>query len=306
MQAIQWQWGIAQWVEYLKDKELPVLPRTRAVLQALEEGGEEARQRLSARDLVTIVYADPYLALKLLRRAEERRTRQLGHDTTTPLAAVLQTGYDELRTIVTTSPECTDTLPGCNTCEFRSVLASAIARAWAGRRADISPDEVAVAALLVEVGELLLWHFAPEMTDKETQVRDWNERFWALRPRASEIDFTFRQLTMALAQSWGLPALVVMLIKGTDTPRANLPRLAADAAKLITTDPEPAALLAVLQEVQRTTIPGASLEELTEPLPLPDGIRADLLAAIAAANTAPPTATEVVPESPPPPSQEQP
>ena len=279
MQAHQWQWGINQWVEYLKDKDTPVLPRTRAILAALDAGGEAAREHMSARDLVNIVYADPYLALKLLRRAEERRSRQLGHDTTTPLAAVLQTGYDELRDIVAASPTFDDVLPGCHTCEFRSVLASSIARAWANRRADISPDEVSMAALLVEVGELLLWHFAPEMTDKETQVREWNERYWALMQRPSEIEFTFRQLTMALAQSWELPNLIVMLIKGTDTPRANIPRLAADIAKLITMDLELPALLAILQEV-RKVVPGASLTELAEPLPLPDEIRAELLAAI--------------------------
>lgn len=278
MQPYQWQWGINQWVEYLRDKEIPVLPRTRAVLAALRDGGDEKRDSLSARDLTDIVYADPYLALKLLRRAEERRSRQLGHDTTTPLAAVLQTGYDELQGIVAASPIPDDVLPGCHTCESRSVLASTIARAWAERRVDVSPDEVSMAALLVEVGELLLWHFAPEMTDKETQTRDWNERFWALMQRPSDIEFTFRQLTTALAQSWGLPSLVVMLIKGTDTPRANIARLAADAARLITLDPEVPGLLALLQEVAKV-VPG-SLPELAEPLPLPDEIRAPLLAAI--------------------------
>lgn len=280
MQPYQWQWGINQWVEYLRDKEIPVLPRTRAVLAALREGGDEKRDSLSARDLTDIVYADPYLALKLLRRAEERRSRQLGHDTTTPLAAVLQTGYDELQGIVAASPILDDVLPGCHTCESRSVLASTIARAWAERRVDVSPDEVSMAALLVEVGELLLWHFAPEMTDKETQTRDWNERFWALMQRPSDIEFTFRQLTTALAQSWGLPNLVVMLIKGTDTPRANIARLAADAARLITLDPEVPGLLALLQEVAKV-VPG-SLPELAEPLPLPDEIRASLQAAIEA------------------------
>ncbi|HSG24137.1 MAG TPA: HDOD domain-containing protein [Azonexus sp.] len=279
MHPYQWQWGINQWVEYLRDKDTPVLPRTRAILEALQAGGEEQREGLSARDLANIVYADPYLALKLLRRAEERRSRQLGHDTTTPLAAVLQTGYDELQGIVANSPILADILPGCHTCEFRSVLASSIARSWARRRADVSPDEVSMAALLVETGELLLWHFAPEMTDKETQVRDWNERYWALALRTSEMDFTLRQLTMALAQAWALPSLIVMLIKGTDTPRANIPRLAADVAKLITNDPEPPALLAILREA-RKVVPGASLAELSEPLPLPDEIRARLLTAI--------------------------
>lgn len=279
MHPHQWQWGINQWVEYLKDKDTPVLPQTRAILAALAAGGDEQRDRMSALDLVDIVYADPYLALKLLRRAEERRSRQLGHDTTTPLAAVLQTGYDELQGIVAASPASDDVLPGCHTCEFRSILASSIARAWANRRADISPDEVAMAALLVEIGELLLWHFAPEMTDKETQVREWNERYWALIQRPSEIEFTFRQLTMALAQSWELPSLIVMLIKGTDSPRANIARLAADAAKLVTIDIELPALLAILHEV-RKVVPAASLAELCEPLPLPDDIRAALLASI--------------------------
>lgn len=278
MQPYQWQWGINQWVEYLKDKDIPVLPATRAFLAALQEGGEEKRDSLSARDLTDIVYADPYLALKLLRRAEERRSRQLGHDTTTPLGAVLQTGYDELQEIVAASPVRDDLLPGCHTCESRSVLAASIARAWANRRVDVSPDEVSMAALLVEIGELLLWHFAPELTDKETQVRDWNERFWALMKRPSDIEFTFRQLTTALAQAWGLPNLIVMLIKGTDTPRANIARLAADTARLLTLDPEVASLLALLQEVAKV-VPG-SLAELAEPLPLPDEFRAALLAGI--------------------------
>jgi HD-like signal output (HDOD) protein len=268
MHPYQWQWGINQWVEYLKDKETPVLPRTRAILEAIEAGGEAARDALSARDLTNIVYGDPYLALKLLRRAEERRSRQLGHDTTTPLAAVLQTGYDELCAIVADSPVMPAVLPGCETCEFRSVLAAAIARSWARRRADVSPDELAMSALLVDTGELLLWHFAPEMTAKETKVRDWNERYSALAPRPSAMDFTLRQLSMVLAQAWALPNLIVMLIKGTDTPRANIPRLAADAAKLITNDPEPPALLAVLRELQ-PLVPAASLAELAEPLPLP-------------------------------------
>jgi len=282
MQAHQYQWGINQWVEFLKDKETPVLPATREVLAGLREAGEEVIAALSAQEIIRIVYADPYLALKLLRRAEQRRSRQLGHDTTTPLAAILQTGFDELQEIVDTSQLDENPLPGCQACEQRAVLAAKIARAWAERRVDVSPDEVAMAALLAETGELLLWHYAPEMTDKETRVRDWNARYTALLPRPSEIEFTFRQLTMALALAWELPNLVVMLIKGTDTPRANIARLAADIAKQVGDDPEPAALLALLNEAQRV-IPAASLDELAAALPLTDAVREALATAIAAA-----------------------
>jgi HD-like signal output (HDOD) protein len=81
---------------------------------------------------------------------------------------------------------------------------------------------------------------------------------------------------MALAQSWELPNLIVMLIKGTDTPRANIARLAADTAKLLAADPEAAPIAALLQEVGKV-VPGTSLAELAEALPLSDEIRATLL-----------------------------
>lgn len=282
MQAHQWSWGINQWVEYLRDKELPILPATRATLEALQAAPDEVRESLSARNLVDIVYADPYLALKLLRRAEERRTRQLGHDTTTPLAAVLQTGYDELQEIVASSRLSVDGLPGCHACERRAVLAGVLARSWATQRVDVIPDEVAMAALLAEIGELLLWHFAPEMTDKEVAIYQWNERYWALQHRPSDMDFTFRQLTMALAESWGLPHLIIMLIKGTDTPRANLARLGHEAAKLVIGEIDAPALLPVLLEL-RKMLPAQSLVALADPLPLSEAQREILLTAIAAA-----------------------
>ena len=285
MPAHQWTWGINQWVEYLRDKELPVLPGTAARLAALREAGEAARESLSARDLVDIVYGDPYLALKLLRRAEERRTRQLGHDTTTPLAAVLQTGYDELQALVANSKVSVGLLPGCHACEQRAVLAAILARAWAMRRVDVLPDEVAMAALLAEIGELLLWHCAPEMTDKEVAIYQWNERYWALQQRTSEMDFTFRQLTMALAQSWGLPTLIVALIKGVDSPRANLARLGHEAAKAVIGEATTPELLALLQEVG-ALLPAVDLLAIAEPLPLADEPRAALQAAIAAVKAA--------------------
>lgn len=290
MQEHQYQWGISQWVEYLKDKETPVLPGTRAALAALREGGDELIEQWSALDMTRLVYADPYLALKLLRRAEQRRSRQLGHDTTTPLAAILQTGFDELQEIVDSSPPDADTRPGCRACEQRAVLAASIARAWAERRVDLSPDEVAMAALLAETGELLLWHYAPEMTDQETRVRDWNARYTALLPRPSAIEFTFRQLTMALAQAWALPNLVIMLIKGTDTARANIARLAADIAKQVGDEPAAAPLLAILLEAQRM-VPAATLAELAAALPLNEADGAALLAAgeAAAAPNLPPS-----------------
>lgn len=277
MQSHQWKWGVNQWVEYLRDKEFPVRQATRAALAEMQALSPEEKERLCALDIREVVYGDPYLALKILRRAEERRSRQLGRDTTTPLAAVLQTGYDEIIHIVSASTDLGEHAPGCRKCEARSVLAGSIGRAWAEHRADISPDEVAMAALLADIGELLLWHYAPEMTDKETQIRDWNETFWALNHRPSEMEFTFRQLTVALAQAWELPNLVVMLIRGVDTLRANLSRLASETAKLIMGDASPEDLVPVLKNVL-PLLPGASAESVVAPLGLSEEIQAQIVA----------------------------
>ena len=96
LSPFQLRWGIDQWVEFLKDKEIPVLPRTHALMTVLGEQSRETSDMISARELSGYVYADPYLALKLLRHAEGRRTQRLGQETTTALGAVLQTGFDDL------------------------------------------------------------------------------------------------------------------------------------------------------------------------------------------------------------------
>ncbi len=279
MQSHQWRWGIKQWVEYLRDRDLPVRPETHAALADMEALPPEEKERLSALDIRLLVYSDPYLALKILRRAEERRTRHLGRDTTTPLAAILQTGYDEILQIVQSSHDFGEHPAGCRSCEVRSVFAETIGRSWAEHRADISPDEVAMAALLADIGELLLWHHAPEMTDKETRIRDWNERFWALNHRPSEMEFSFRQLTAALAQAWDLPNLVVLLIRGVDTLRANLSRLASETAKLLTDTPDvdPAELVAILHKLA-PLLPGISPHGIVAPLGLSEDIQAQTIA----------------------------
>ena len=94
--SFQWRWGVAQWVEFLKDKEIPVLLRTQALIQALASLDAASTEAISARELAGYVFADPYLSLKLLRHAENRRSRRLGKETTTTLAAVQHTGWNEL------------------------------------------------------------------------------------------------------------------------------------------------------------------------------------------------------------------
>jgi HD-like signal output (HDOD) protein len=275
----QSHWGIDQWVSYLRDKEIPVLPRSQAAMQVLRDEPPEEHERMSPRELTDFVYSDPYLALKLLCNAEHRRSRRLGQETTTALAAVLQLGYDDMVHLVCDSTTSDDTQAGANHCIAHAVMAAHIARAWAIYRADVSPDEVTLAALLSDAGELLMWHFAPELPQKAEEELASGRATRTLKAQQQALGFTFKQLTLALAQAWELPALLGMLIRGTDTPRANIARLAIDTARHIITDPHNPALPSDLVNIH-AVVQGATFANLVSPLPITAEHKQVVLAAV--------------------------
>jgi HD-like signal output (HDOD) protein len=275
----QSHWGIDQWVSYLRDKEIPVLSRSQAAMQVLRDEPPEEHERMSPRELTDFVYSDPYLALKLLCNAEHRRSRRLGQETTTALAAVLQLGYDDMVHLVCDSATTDDAQAGANHCVAHAVMSAHIARAWAIYRADVSPDEVTLAALLSDAGELLLWHFAPELPLKAEAELHSGRAQRTLKAQQQALGFTFKQLTLALAQAWELPALIGMLIRGTDTPRANIARLAIDTARHILADTHNAALPSDLVNIH-AVVQGATYANLISPLPIPDEDKQLVLAAV--------------------------
>ena len=139
----QKHWGVDQWAAFLTAHELPCMPRSKARLLELEESlGEQ----LSAHDLATIAATDPFLCLRLLREAEAHRSQRLGHDTTTPLAAVMQLGTESFHQLLATCPETNEGNPGLAECEARSCMASQLAMKWGSARADVSSGAVTISS----------------------------------------------------------------------------------------------------------------------------------------------------------------
>jgi hypothetical protein len=273
----QRKWGVEQWVTFLKDKEVPILPRTRKVLETV---ATERRDTVGAKELAAYVFSDPYLALKLLRQAEQHRSKHLGRDTTTPLASVMQEGIDGLMDTVRSGPLADDSLKGLCDCEFRAVLSADIARRWASSRADISPQEVALAALLSESGELLLWYLAPELPSMALDNLTSGRAFRSAEAQSMACGFVFKQMTIALIDAWDLPPLIKQLIRGADTLRANIARLATDTARHIVLHPENPAIPADIVNIKEI-LPGVSHRELAGALPISDEYKDVVLEQIA-------------------------
>ena len=240
------------------------MPRSKAMLLALEACQGE---RLAARELADIAAGDPFLCLRVLREAENRRTQRLGHETSTPVAAVMQLGTDSFRKLLLDSQETDETEVGLASCEARAYLARHLALRWGSARADLSPDEVAMAALLSEIGELLLWTFAREIPEAALAALHSGRSPRSVQAQQDTCGFRFKDLTLKCATIWHLPSLLTQLIRGVDNPRANLSRLCVDTARhLASGGPDDPALPSDIAEA-RHIIPGASLEWLAEQLP---------------------------------------
>lgn len=256
--AHQKHWGVDQWAAFLTGQTIPCMARSKLMLKALEEMQGE---NFSAADLTALVIGDPFLCLRLLREAEKRRTQRLGHDTTTPLGAVMQLGARSFRDLLLGSPEADEECLGLAIGAARAVLAGQIAQMWGKARADIAPEEVAMAALLAEMGELLLWHFAPELPQAAQAALDDGRASRATQAQELVCGFRFHDLSLKCAMAWRLPPLLVQLIRGADNVRANLCKLYLDTACHLVTDPDHPALPDDLARAKRL-IPPASLEWL--------------------------------------------
>ncbi len=232
-------WGAAQWAAYFEHQALPVMARSKRLLEALEESCGE---RLSPKDLSDIVLQDPMLCLLLLREAERLKSSRLGRETTTALAALLQLGVKRFRDLLLASPEVDEMNAGLLQVEMRASLAAHIARVWSAGRMDVNPDEVAVAALLGGTGDLLLWAYAPELAQRAVDELRSGRAQRSAQAQRQACGFTFKELTLMCAERWGLPALLILLLRGADTMRARITRTCANAARHVLDDSENATL----------------------------------------------------------------
>lgn len=232
-------WRENQWAAYLEHMELPVRASSKQTMRDLES---ERGELLAACDLADLMLADPLLALRLLKDANQNLPRRLSRDITTPLGVILALGTERFRHQLDCAPEADETNAGFFACETRSMLAAHIAVALGSLHFDLDPGELALATLLSNAGELELWAFAPELPEA-ARVELANGR--AARSEQAQLQacgFAFKNLTLLMIEHWNLPPLIRQLIRGDEGERARVARLARDMARHIDHDARDPAL----------------------------------------------------------------
>lgn len=255
-------WGAGQWAAFLEYKEQPIKAASKAALAALEAGAEDT---LSAHAYSALLLEDPLLALRLLKEANKRLPRRMARDITTPLGVVLALGTEQFKEQIRSAPEVGADNAGFMACEARASLAARIAMAWGALRHDLDPGELAMAALLANAGEIELWAFVPELPQKALDELHSGRAARSDQAQRQACGFAFLDITLLLIENWTLPQLIKHLIRGDESIRARMARLAVNTARHLGNGVEDAALPDDAREAVKLT--GANLDVVVGVLP---------------------------------------
>lgn len=225
---------LQRWIDKLADCHLPLLPDSVSVLSSLKPESGMPMDRLCG-----VTALDPGVLLEVLRRANAQRHRSLGSRVSTLENAAQMMGVEQLRSL----PEALSVEdprtrePGAQRylqLAARSYHAGLQAYHWAVFRADRVAKEVFTAAVLHDLGELMLaLHGGIEELGRIRELQRL-ERMPADEAQYVVLGFSLEQLSLGLARRWNLPELLLQSLEAeyAQQPRVLGVMLAAQLARL--------------------------------------------------------------------------
>jgi HD-like signal output (HDOD) protein len=198
--------ALAKWVSQLQQQPLPAIKANCELLQQLSSGDHTDMGRLA-----TIIESDPGLSVMLLRHINQIRHKHLRSEITTPRHALMMLGLQQLRLLLPTV-SLVEALPKESQLRLRHQFSQAFhaayqARDWGHLRRDLAVDELFTAALLNNLGEMLLNQYAAAEVDRVYGLMQQKE----MEPEEAQyvvFGFSFNQLTLEIARVWHLPNLL--------------------------------------------------------------------------------------------------
>jgi HD-like signal output (HDOD) protein len=214
----------ATWAYLLSTAEIPVLQRTIEELARLRQDED----RLTARDISRVLLRDPLFTLRVLLYLQANRRPTQVTDITTVEHALMMLGvtpffnhFAKLPAVEQHLAEHPQALTGLMHVMSRAHTAALYAHDWAAMRHDLRAEEVAIAALLHDIAEMLLWCFAPDLA---LQIQVMLRADTALRSRDAQqtvLGFKVLDLQNALMLEWKLAAMLQSLMDDTHATHAR-------------------------------------------------------------------------------------
>jgi hypothetical protein len=205
----------ATWAYLLSTADIPVLQRTIEELAGLREDED----KLTARDISRVLLNDPLFTLRVLQYLQAHRRPTQVTDITTVEHALMMLGvtpffrhFAKLPSVEAHLDEHPHALAGLMDVMSRAHCAALYARDWAVVRHDIKADEVAIAALLHDLAEMLLWCFAPELALRILNMLRADQAMRTRDAQQTVLGFRVLDLQNALMLEWKLAAMLQSLM----------------------------------------------------------------------------------------------
>ncbi|TVO75546.1 HDOD domain-containing protein [Sedimenticola selenatireducens] len=202
--------AIRNWIDRLSTKALPAMALTRTRVPQLLNSPNSNNA-----DLQRIISRDPGFSLSIYRAFSA-----LPHPPKEPISnlahAIALLGIEPMTRASNQLPALNDLLKG----ETRAALYACYSRAghaawyalnWGQQLRLNNPDEIAISALLLELGEMMLWAYAEQEMSQIIAL----EKRGMHRSTAEQtiLGFELNELSAQLADRWMLPPLLVDALK---------------------------------------------------------------------------------------------
>ncbi len=206
---------LQEWAAYFAGLDIPVLRRTAKELRGLREREET----IAASELADVLFADPLATTRLFAHLARLRGDREGTEITSLEGCIVMLGvpplfeFFETATIVEEQVgRRADGLRGLAAVTRRARRAARFAWHFGVWRHDPDVGEIAIAALLHDIAETLIWTFAPDLALK---IKAMQRADPALRSRTAQrmvLNIDVQELQLVLARQWQLPELFITMM----------------------------------------------------------------------------------------------
>lgn len=222
--------GLAEWTQRLREREMPVFSRTvRRLNQAMED------ERAGVTELSRIILEDPALTAKLLKLGNTLYYNPGRQPLGTITRAIVMIGLKAVHELALACSLIDAMLARRNRERVHREIARALhaavqAKSLARTVADPDPEEIFVAALLHNLGQLAFWCFEE---GQGAAIQALTERGYGPEKAEREVlGFRLEQLGASLCKAWKLGGLIEKCHSGLVTPRTALVKAGNELARL--------------------------------------------------------------------------
>jgi len=219
------------WTHTLHDREMPIFSSTTHKIQELI-----TEDKKNASDLAKIIMHDPNLSAKVLKISNNIYYNPSSRKMLTVTRSIIVLGFNVIKELTIVCVLFDAILSKKNKVKANEEIANAIhtavqAKSLAVLTGDIQPEEVFLATLLKNIGDIAFWCFSNQ---KGEEVLDLLQQdIPKEKAEQQALGFHLNHLSQSLCQSWQLTGLIEESIHNVKNNRSNLVELGQEIPRAI-------------------------------------------------------------------------